>query len=192
MNFEEMRNQYATLKEELKKQEIVSDRLLRETMKVKKKDINSTKRMVYTCAVIGLLLYPMNSLTNRPWSLGFTIATCLMLVLCAIATYYIHKPVDQLNLMRDDFATVARVMAKFKKQYDDWLHYVAPALIIPWLLWACHDVAWRNAPEGTSPKLLLVLALPLFFGAAIGALIGYYYHRKAVNAAQDIIDEIED
>ena len=32
MNFEEMRNQFAILKEQLKKQEIVSDRLLRETM----------------------------------------------------------------------------------------------------------------------------------------------------------------
>ena len=38
-NFEELRNQFAILKEQLNKQEIVNDRLLRETMKAKKKDI---------------------------------------------------------------------------------------------------------------------------------------------------------
>ena len=36
MNWEEMRNQFAILKEQLAKQEIVSDRLIRETIKVKK------------------------------------------------------------------------------------------------------------------------------------------------------------
>ena len=47
MHFEELRNQFAILKDQLKKQEIVSDHLLRETMKAKKRNINSTKRMCY-------------------------------------------------------------------------------------------------------------------------------------------------
>ena len=190
MYFEELRNQYATLKEQLKKQEIVSDRLIRETMKMKNKDISSTKRMVYVCAVFALFLYPMN-LYAQAWSTPFTIVTCLMILGCAVATWYIHKPVDNLNFMRDDFSTVARVMAKFKKQYNDWLHYVTPTLLIPWILWACHDFAWKNAPEGTSPWVLAVLTLPLLIGAVIGGIIGYYFHRKAVNAARDIINEIE-
>ena len=41
--FNEMRQQMAALKEQLDKQEIVSDRLIREIMNAKKKDINSTK-----------------------------------------------------------------------------------------------------------------------------------------------------
>lgn len=40
-----------------------------------------------------------------------------------------HKLVEQFNFMQDDLATVARFMTRFKKQYNDWLHYVAPALI---------------------------------------------------------------
>ena len=190
MNFEELRTQYATLKEQLNKQEIVSDRLIRETMKTKKRDINATKRMVYVCAIVALFLYPLNSI-GHAWSIPFTIVTSLMVIFCAVATWYIHKPVDNLNFMRDDFSTVARVMAKFRKQYNDWLHYVAPVILIPWIIWACYDFAWRNAPDGTNPKLLAALALPLIIGAAIGFLIGYYYHRKAVNAARDIISEIE-
>ena len=186
MNFEELRNQFAILKDQLNKQEIVSDHLLRETMKMKTGGISETKRIVYGGAVLCLIMYPITYFTHM-WSLAFTIATCLMMVFCVVATWYIHKPVEQLNFMQDDFATVARVMARFKKQYDDWLHYVTPALIIPWLAWACYEFAWKHAPEGINP---LWLCLPLIAAAAIGGLIGYYYHRKAVNAAQDILDEI--
>ena len=54
MNFEELRNQFAILKEQLKKQEIVSDHLLRETMKAKRSKINSTKRMCYVCVAVAI------------------------------------------------------------------------------------------------------------------------------------------
>lgn len=187
-NFEEMRNQFAILKNELKQQEIVNDRLLRDTMKSKNRDIDSTKRMMYGCAGICLVAFPLNYYMHT-WSLPFTIATLLMILCCTIATYYIHKPVDELNYMRDDFATVARVMAKFKKQYNDWLHYVAPVIIVPWIAWACYDLAGNKMMEGIDP---IWMCLYVFFGAAIGAVIGYHYHCKAVNAAQDILDQIEE
>jgi hypothetical protein len=38
----------------------------------------------------------------------------------------------------------------------------------------------------------LWLTLPILFGAAIGGLIGYYFHCKAVNAAKSILEQIEE
>lgn len=187
MNFEELRNQYAILKEQLNNQEIVNDRLLRESMKLRKKDIQSTEKIVYGCVIGCCIIYPLSYFMHL-WSLSFTIATCLMVIICAIATYLMHKPVQKLNFMSDDLATVARVMAKFKKQYDNWLHYATPALLIPWGIWGCYEVGWSHAPEGSNPWILII---PLLVGGLIGALIGYKYHRKAVNAAQDIIKDIE-
>jgi len=187
MNFEELRNQYAILKDQLNKQEIVNDCLIRETMRFRKKEINTTKKTAYIAVAAVLLIYPYLYI-NHIWSLAFIIVTCLMMLFCLVATLYIHRPVDRLNFMRDDFSTVARVMAKFKKQYDNWLHYVAPALIIPWLSWACYEYAFKNSIEGVSPLLLII---PLIVGAVIGGFAGYRLHCKAVNAAQDIIDEIE-
>ncbi|MBR4920669.1 MAG: hypothetical protein IKZ62_05065 [Prevotella sp.] len=188
MNFEEMRNQFAILKDQLNKQEIVSDHLLRETMKAKKSAINSTKRFEYICVAICLVLYPLLGFDNTI-NPAFIIATCLMVIVSAVATHYIHKPVDDLNFLRDDFTTVARVMAKFKKQYNQWLYYVTPALIIPWLCWTCYEFAWKNALEGVNPWFM---TSALIVGVIIGFLIGYYYHRKAVNAAQEIMDQIEE
>lgn len=186
MNFEEMRNQFAILKDQLNKQEIVSDYLLRETMKAKKSAINSTKRMEYISVAICLVLYPLMCF-DKTMSLPFIIATCLMVIFCAVATHIIHKPVDDLNFMRDDFTTVARVMAKFKKQYNQWLYYVTPALLIPWIAWASYEFAWKHAT--VNPWIMTSV---LMVGALIGLAIGLYFHFKAVNAAQDIMDQIEE
>ena len=186
--FEEMRLQMAALKGQLDKQEIVSDHLIRKIMKMRTKDINSTKNMCIFAAIIGFIMFPLNSIAHS-WSWAFTIATGAMLLFCVIATIYIHRPVEKLNYMTSDLATVARVMAHFKKQYDNWLHYVTPALIIPWLGWACYEFAWKNCPEGLNP---LWMTLPIIIGAAIGGAIGYYYHCKAVNAAKDILEQIEE
>ena len=187
MDFEEMRSQFAILKEQLQKQEIVSDRLLRETMKAKKNAINSTKRMTYGCVIICLLLFPLDYFTHS-WSLPFTLVTSLIMLFCAAATHYIHKPVDELNFMKDDLSTVAHVMAKFKKQYDQWLYYWSPVVMIPWIIWACYDFISLHASDARHPWLMVI---PILIGGAIGACIGLHYHFKAVNAAQDIIDEIE-
>ena len=188
MNFEELRNQFAILKDQLKKQEIVSDHLIRETMKAKTSNINSTKRMCYVCTAIALLATPMNYLSHA-WSLPFCIVTCLMMLFCAVATYVIHKPVDNLNFITDDFATVARVMAQFKRKYDIWLYYVSPVIGIPWLGWAFYDSAFRHAAEGMNPWFMVIA---LIIGGSIGFAIGLYYHFKAVNAAKDIIKQIEE
>lgn len=188
LNLEEMRSQIAVLKDKLDKQEIVSDHLLREIIKAKRGDIDKTKRVTYGAAIFCIIVYPLTALTSI-WSWAFAIATSFMMILCLVATIYMHRPVDRLNFMTDDLATVARVMAKFKRQYDNWLHYITPALSIPWLVWACYEFAWKHVPEGTSP---LVGIGPLLVGAAIGGIIGYFYHRKAVNAAKSIISQIEE
>lgn len=191
MNFEEMRSQFAILKNELKQQEIVNNRLLRSTMKSRNKDISSTKRFEFICVGICLIIYPMTYFTHL-WSFAFAAGTCIMVLFCAAATWYIHKPVEELNFMRDDFVTVARVMAKFKKQYDDWLHYMAPTLLIPWIAWACYEIVWKNAPEDMDTKELVMMSLPLIFGVLLGGAIGYRKNRQAANAAQDILDEIDE
>ena len=186
--FEEMRQQMAALKEQLNKQEIVNDHLIREIMKVKTKDISKTKNFCIVAAIIAFLTFPLNSVTNS-WSWTFTAATGAMVLFCLVATIYIHRPVDRLNYMTCDLATVARVMARFKKQYDNWLHYVSPSILIPWICWASYEFAWKNCPEDMNP---LWLMLPVIIGATIGGLVGYYYHRKAVNAAKDILRQIEE
>lgn len=188
LNFDEMRNQITLLKQKLDRQEIVNDSLLREAMRGKMGAINWTKYKSYICVALCIIFYPVMSWAGV-FSNAFVFATCAMMLFCAYGTYYVHRPVDRMDLMTDDLATVAKVMAKFRKQYNQWLFYVTPALLIPWLSWALYEYAWKNAPDGVSHWML---ALPILIGAAIGGLIGYHWHCKAVDAADNIIRQIEE
>ncbi len=188
LNFDEMRNQITLLKQKLDRQEIVNDSLLREAMRGKMGAINWTKYKSYICVALCIIFYPVMSWAGV-FSNAFVFATCAMMLFCAYGTYYVHRPVDRMDLMTDDLATVAKVMAKFRKQYNQWLFYVTPALLIPWLSWALYEYAWKNAPDGVSHWML---ALPILIGAAIGGLIGYHWHCKAVDAADNIIKQIEE
>ena len=144
MNFDEMREQFTLLRHKLDQQDIINDSLLRETMRGRIGAINRTKYKSYICAAFSLALYPL-LLYWGVFSNAFVIATCIMMLFCAYGTYYVHTPVDRMNLMTEDLAT------------DHWL-----------------------------------MALPLLIGAAIGGLIGYIWHCKAVNAADNIIRQIEE
>ena len=190
INLDEMRAQFAILQDKLQKQEIVSDRLLRETMKAKTTPINFNKRIVYICTGICIALLILLSGDSEPiFSIPFIIFTCLAVLFSAVATYYIHKPVDKLDFMHQDLATVARIMAKFKQQYDNWLRYVTPTFLAIWFPWACIEYAPRFCPAGENP---LPYCLPLLIGGLIGLFIGLKSHFRAVNAAKDILNQIED
>ena len=139
LNFDEMRDQITLLKQKLDRQEIVNDSLLREKMGA----INWTKYKSYICVALCIIFYPVMSWAGV-FSNAFVFATCAMMLFCAYGTYYVHRPVDRMDLMTDDLATVAKVMAKFRKQYNQWLFYVTPALLIPWLSWALYEYAWKN------------------------------------------------
>ena len=188
MNLEEMRSQFAILKEQLAKQEIISDRLLRETMKTKNKDIIYMKKFEYIGAILGLLFVIPLFTFYIPCSLAFIIATCLVLAVSLAGTYFIYKPIGKLNFMEDDLASVARVVAKFKKQKNNWEHFVSPACLIPWIAWAIYEVAWKNAPNTT---FSWIVTLSGIIGAVIGLIIGIKTYRKVINAAQEILNDIE-
>lgn len=188
LNFEEMRNQIAILKNKVNAQEIVNDRLLRESMKTKVSIINRVEVKTVLCAVVCILLFPIEHYyIGFSWS--FVVATCLMMFVCIGCTMYFHYPLHKADFMSGDLATVARGMARFKRQYDNWLHYVTPSLLVPWMAWACYEYIELNSDRGINPVYIVA---PLLIGGLIGGLIGYRWHRKAVNTAQNIIDQIEE
>ena len=190
MNYEEMRSQMASLKAHLDKQEIVNDKLMREIINSKSGVLRRNKRVGYAIGALGLLIYASIALGGTYiFSPAFALVTCAVLIFCVAATYYIHRPVEKLNFMTDDLSTVARTMARFKKQYDDWLHYVTPVILVPWLAWACYEVGWKNAPGDLNPLMMIVAIL---IGGTIGGAIGYHFHRSTVNTAKSILKQIEE
>ena len=183
----EMRQQLALLREKLNDQQIINDRLMRESMRNKTRDIKRNANLSYRAAILCLVLYPVITWAGI-FSFAFCTATCFMMLFCIAATAYVNRPINRTDLMTADLATVAAVMKRFKKQSNDWIRYVTPTLLIPWLSWACYEFYERNNPDNLP---LTSYLLPLLIGAAIGLFIGYRRHRTSVKAADDILEQIE-
>lgn len=191
VQFDELRNQIAVLKKKLDDQEIVNDRLLRQTMKTKvDKIINVVEIKTIGCGIVAILLCPA-LYEFSGLSLPFCVATCLMMIFCIVGTRYIHRPLHKTDLMSADMATVATILERFRRQYDFWLHYITPTLLIPWVSWACYEFAEANGLDVLS-KDGIMFCMPLLLGGIIGTAIGYRMHRKAVNTAKSIIEQIEE
>lgn len=186
MNLEEMRSQFAILKEQLDKQEIVNDRLLRETMKGKTRIINDEKRLSYIACVLALILIMPIGYFFLHLRLPFCIVSCLLFIYGIVSNYYGHRQIDNLNFMTDDLATIAHVMKDLKKQYYRSLYFYSPAILILWSIWFYYEISLVE-----SVLFALLLMLNWIITCVIFGKKDYNYYRKILNTIQDIIDDIE-
>ncbi len=183
--FEEMREQMNTLKKKLKEQEIVSDRMIRLSMK---KTANNIKRRYYAIIALCLLMVPYTYVVfvlNQGLSLGFWIATSIFMLVCAGATYYNCQNVTNTNMMSNNLVEVGRKMARAKKFDVNWLYFGIPA-VIAWLAWLTWEFYQKDA------EMARYMIYATICGAVIGAIIGCSLHFKTQHQYQEIIDQIED
>lgn len=188
---EELRNQIALLKQKLDNQEIVSDRMLRITMQTKVNNVIHRNELRHIISgVFAMLMFPILHY-GIGMNLTFCLFTSLMMLFCISATVYVHRPMHETDFMNADLATVAYEMDRLKRRYKNWLHYVTPTLLIPWILCACYEYSKAMGVEPISKEGLLT-SMPLIVGCAIGGVIGYLWHSKTVHTAESIIQQIEE
>jgi hypothetical protein len=185
-DLENMRQQMETLKKKLDQQEIVNDRFIRHTMK---KTAGNISRRYNIIMALGIFMIPYSYwifIKLSGFSMAFWIGSSVFMLICAGATYYNSRNVNDVNMMRQNLVEVRRKMARAKKFDADWLFFGIPALIL-WFGWFMYEIYLTNGHE---------LDNPLFWGGCcggvIGAICGYKIHFKTQRQYQDIIDQIED
>lgn len=188
LEFDEMRAQIALLKSKIEKEEIVNDRLLLEVMNTKVRTIRTQALKHVGVGILAMVVMPtLHFIAGVSWT--FIAATMVMLVFCIGATIYFHQPINSRSFIEDDVKTLAEKAARLKKQYQTWLHYVTPTLIIPWLGLYCYEVAKGMDITG---EALYAMIIVICVGCFIGLLIGYSMHKKVVDSCDDIIRQIEE
>lgn len=184
VEMDQMRDQVALLKSKLAKEPIVTDELLRKTMKRKAQIINGHAWM--SVAASAFVIVWAFTLPKDGFSLAFVVATILMMLVCDFFTWKYHKDVNK-KTMNGDLVTVAKVMKELKQNYKHWLKYGA-TMVVVWFVWLSVEYSiilneW---------KLALPVIAALLVGLAIGGFIGLRMHKSVVNNAEDIIKQIEE
>jgi len=187
-DFEEMRAQIAILKEKLNEQEIVSDRLVKQSMRDKVDVIKKMQRKQFGLALFACIIFPILHFgANLSWPL--VIASDILMVFCVLATWYVNRPINDPTIYAKDVATTAGIFAKVKRQYQQWICYWAPSLCIPWIAWYAYDFLAGN-PTIAEGNMGYFIVGWIVLCAGFGAIYGYQQHKKAVNACQEIIEQL--
>ena len=185
-DLENMRQQMTKLKNKLNQQEIVNDRLMRRSMR---NEVNTITRRYYIIMVITLFMVPYGYwcfVKLSGLSIFFWIVTSIFMLICAGATYYALRKINDPNLMNRNLVEARRKVASAKKFEANWLFFGIPAVVL-WLSWFLYETYQINGGAYSNG----------FFwggciGGIIGAICGLSLNFKTQRQYQDIIDQIED
>ena len=183
---ENMRQQMATLKKKLDKQEIVNDHIIRQSMK---KAAGSINRTYLWLIVLGLLMVPYGYwvfVKELNFSIAFWIGTSIFMLVCTGANYYNKRNVNDANLMSNNLVDARRRMVRAKKFENDWL-FVGIPLLVMWLAWFFWEAYKINNNLFNEP-----VSWGACVGAVIGAAIGLSIHFKNQRQYKEIIEQIEE
>ena len=181
--FEEMRSQLELLKNKIAQEEIINDKLLRETMKFRLSSINKQVWIDIISAVIGIFLYLFFFPFLPVWLLAFVV---ILMVADVTATVLVHRPVREKLIMNDDLKTVANKMRRLKKAYITIPCVELPILIVFVALFLKELVHYfGNVPS----KVIICGGI---MGALIGLAIVLVMFRRIIKNSDDIIKQIEE
>ncbi len=182
---ETMRAQIALLKDKLDKETIVSEKLLRDTMRHKARNINANA-WASVVASIFVIFWALTFLPSEGFSWWFIAATILMMLVCDFFTWKYHKNVNP-KTMSGDLLTVAKVMKQLRDNYKKWLKY-SIAMIVVWFVW----FAIEYCIQLSDWRVAVIMIFALLIGLAIGGFIGLKMHNAVIRNAEEIISQIEE
>ena len=189
---EEMREQLATLKKKLEKQEIISERLISKTKESLEKDLKSLgwkyKRQCIACLLTIPLCYYI-FVHQCGFSVAFGICTGIIsFISFAFIIWNRRKLYD--HLLTDNLVEAQQRVSIAKKRHIWWVKNDY-AMLIVWTVWYALEIYQKCTTENLSD-----LTIPMYIGGAVGLIIsipfGIWNVIKTQRHYQKILDQIED
>ena len=182
-----MRQQMETLKKKLEKQEIVNDRIIRQSMK---KTASSISRRYWILIAVAVLMVPYGYwafVMLAGFSVAFWIATSVFMLVCAGATFYNSQYRKQLQ--HHGGTTCWKYAATWhapRSSRTSGSSSASPAVS------SGSDGSSMRSISKAATRALQGLIYAGIVGGIIGAIIGFRMHFKTQRQYQEILDQIED
>ena len=185
---EQLKEEYAILKNKFSQQEVINDRLIRETMKQKVRGINNIALASSLCGVFVLLVSPFvfhyNEVINASWA--FVIATDVMMLACIFFNWKYNHGLNDADPGRCDLKEFAKKVQYTRRKWHDWIKVAIPMIIV-WCGWLFVEVWMRTEQK----KLAVFMISGLTAGLVLGGIIGFRMNRKVVSRCDEILDQID-
>lgn len=190
LQLQQMRQQMTELKQQLDRQEIVNERLLRQSMTSK---MSWIKRYIWLeialIPVVLLILAPIHAMLGLSWWLyGFL---ALMLVVDVAADWRINH-VDLGQLLTGNLVEASRQLTLMKKQRA-WAFVLGIVGVIVWIVWFLIELKHAQGIQNTD--FLNGFAQGGFLGGIIGGVLGLIaaiiIFRKMQRTNDEVISQID-
>ena len=179
----EMQQQMQQLREKLNKEQIINERLLQKSCRQTVDRLKFKSNLPIVFAIIAILCSPAYlSFGISPW---FLIFTCVLMLVSIVATILTNRHIPQMD---KDLVTATNELTRYKKIHAEWLKYSIPALIV-WL--GC--LIWDFLKNQTISQMeLFGFIAGISTGLMLGILLGLKIRRDQLNAADELISQIEE
>ena len=181
---EQMRQDYAALKERFDKQQIINDRLMENAMKKDVRRLFLSKKMVPLGVACGILATILSYIQGMAWWL--TLAIIIFSVIFFSGVYWAYKGVREEEIYNGDILSTTETLRRFKKRYIAletgiciyFFAFVVVAVIFMTSMNISVELMWRRG---------ILLAL-----LCVGTLaLEYYFAKRLLNACDDIIERLK-
>ncbi len=179
----EMQEQMQQLREKLDNQKIVNERILKKSCRQTVSRLRFKSNLPILFGVAAMLLTP--SLLNLGVSMAFVIFTWALMLVCIVATVLTNRHIPQMDR---DLVTATQELTRFKKFHAEWLKFAIPMIIL-WVGFLCWDL-FRNGDM--DPILRYSFMAGVATGIVLGGILGFKIRRDQLNAADELLDQIEE
>lgn len=183
---EQMRSQLNLLKQKLDSQQIVSDRLMRRSMKQKMSWIDKYRWIAILCIpFVAICFLPAFLDFGLSWWLyGFTI---LLVAVSAIADWIINR-MPESEFMKGNLLETAQRLAHMKKMRSRQTIIGMIAVLI-WAAWLIYEFYMAGVRNGVSSVSYLGA---VGVGLVLGLILGLSVFFKMQRTNDEIIEQIEE
>ena len=180
----EMQQQLQQLKDKLDSQKIVNERVLRKSCSMTANRLRFKSNLPILFGVAAILMSP--SLYTLGVSIPFLIFNAALMLFCIAATVLTNRHIPSVD---SDMVTAAEELSKYKKIHAEWIKFNIPMIIV-WVGYLCWDL-FRNG-SGIDPMLRYGFLAGVVAGVILGGLLGFKIRRDQLNAADDLLDQLEE
>ncbi|MBQ0080939.1 MAG: hypothetical protein KBS95_05260 [Alistipes sp.] len=182
-----LKEQYASLKQEIQKQELITDAMLRSVMKDRAGRIKGTVRTSMFCAILTILFSPYvfhyNPVMGCSWA--FVIGTDIMMLIAIFFDWHTTKELYFKDYASCDILSFLSDIRRVRKRYIDWMKFGFLLLAI-WFTW----LVWEVLSHSNSLELTKVIIPFILLGVVIGVVVGIKMDLRIIRNCNEIIKQI--
>ena len=183
---QELREQLTLLNNKLEKQEIINDKLIRNSIRNKISNINRTGIIMTVCATIATPICAFNFHYILHFSIALNIFTCVFMVIAIAYTIWSHKGLNN-NLLNGDLITASETVLRTRKRYKQWYYFSYPWFAV-WLCW----LGWEMYTRIENREMLIAAVIGGLVGIVIGGAWGIYQRNKIYRNIDAVLAQIEE